>query len=242
MAAKGRIIWDADGERKKGEGTDRGVLYVVKDSKYGDGVAWNGLTQVTLSPDGAEASDLWADNIKYLTLYSAESFGFTIEAFWSPEEFDECDGMAEAAPGVGLGQQSRKTFGFSYRSGITNDTVGEDYGYKIHLIYGAKASPSEVTDQTKSDSPNTDTLSWECSTTPVKVTKIDADGKEYKPVSHIELDSTKINNSKLKAFEDILYGTDAIEADATAGTEAKDAAAGRLPLPDEVIEFFKTAG
>lgn len=237
MAEKtGRIKWDQDGERVKAEGLDRGVLYLLKNGTYPNGVAWNGLSQVTQSPDGADATDLWADNMKYLTLYSVENFGYTIEAFWSPEEFDQCDGMAAPVAGVNLGQQTRKPFGFSYRSLMTNDTEGEDYGYKIHLIYNSKASPSQSTDQTKSDSPNSDTLSWECTTTPVKVNRTDENGKEYKPVSHIELDSTKLDKKKLTAFEDILYGTD---ADETAGTTAT---AGHLPLPGEVIDFFKAAG
>lgn len=239
--ATGRIKWDQDGTRKKGEGVDRGVLYVIENGTYGAGVPWNGLTEIQLSPDGSEASDLWADNMKYLTLYSAESFGYTINAFYSPEEFDQCDGLASPVKGVALGQQTRKPFGFSYRSGITNDTLGEDYGYKIHLIYNSKASPSEQTDQTKSDSPNTDALSWECTTTPVKVDRTDANGKEYKATSHMVIDSTQVDSAKLKAFEDILYGTDATTGDGETGT-ATPATSAKLLTPGEVIDFFKTEG
>lgn len=233
----GRLKWDQDGTRKKGEGVDRGVLFVMNNGKYDAGVAWNGLTEIQLSPDGAEATDLWADNMKYLTLYSAENFGYTINAFYSPVEFDQCDGMAAPVKGVSLGQQSRKSFAFSYRSGITNDTEGEDYGYVIHLIYNSKAKPSETTDSTKSDSPNSDALSWECSTTPVAVNRTDANGKEYKPTAHIKIDSTQVDAAKLKAFEDILYGTDA-----TDGSSAKPATASKLMSPGEVIDFFKAEG
>ena len=236
----GRLKWDQDGTRKKGEGVDRGVLFVMDNGKYNNGVVWNGLTEIQLSPDGAEATDLWADNMKYLTLYSAENFGYTINAFYSPVEFDECDGMAAPVAGVTLGQQSRKSFGFSYRSGITNDSEGEDYGHIIHLIYNSKAKPSETTDSTKSDSPNSDALSWECSTTPVAVNRTDANGKEYKPTAHIKIDSTQVDSAKLKAFEDILYGTDAV--DAVDGASSKPATASKLMSPGEVIDFFKAEG
>lgn len=239
--ATGRLKWDQDGTRKKGEGVDRGVLFILNKGTYSAGVAWNGLTEIQLSPDGAEATDLWADNMKYLTLYSAENFGYTINAFYSPEEFDQCDGMATPVKGVSLGQQTRKSFGFSYRSGITNDTEGEDYGYKIHLIYNSKASPSEQTDSTKSDSPNSDALSWECTTTPVAVNRTDAaTGKEYKPTAHMVLDSTQLDEAKLKAFEDILYGTDATTGEGD--TETTTATASKLLSPGEVIDFFKTEG
>lgn len=237
----GRLKWDQDGTRKKGEGADRGVLFVMDNGKYDNGVVWNGITEIQLSPDGAEATDLWADNMKYLTLYSAENFGYTINAFYSPVEFDQCDGMAAPVAGVTLGQQVRKSFGFSYRSGVTNDTEGEDYGYVIHLIYNSKAKPSEQTDSTKSDSPNSDALSWECSTTPVAVNRTDANGKEYKPTAHIKIDSTQVDPAKLKAFEDILYGTDEVKASGETST-AKPATASKLLSPGEVIDFFKAEG
>lgn len=237
----GRLKWDQDGTRKKGEGADRGVLFVMDNGKYSNGVVWNGITEIQLSPDGAEATDLWADNMKYLTLYSAENFGYTINAFYSPVEFDQCDGMAAPVAGVTLGQQVRKSFGFSYRSGVTNDTEGEDYGYVIHLIYNSKAKPSEQTDSTKSDSPNSDALSWECSTTPVAVNRTDANGKEYKPTAHIKIDSTQVDPAKLKAFEDILYGTDEVKASGETST-AKPATASKLLSPGEVIDFFKAEG
>lgn len=237
----GRLKWDQDGTRKKGEGVDRGVLFVMDNGKYGNGVVWDGLTEIQLSPDGAEATDLWADNMKYLTLYSAENFGYTINAFYSPVEFDQCDGMAAPVAGVTLGQQVRKSFGFSYRSGITNDTEGEDYGYIIHLMYNSKAKPSEQTDSTKSDSPNSDALSWECSTTPVAVNRTDANGKEYKSTAHIKIDSTQVDPAKLKAFEDILYGTDEVKASGETST-AKPATASKLLSPGEVIDFFKAEG
>lgn len=237
----GRLKWDQDGTRKKGEGADRGVLFVLNNGKYDNGVVWNGITEIQLSPDGAEATDLWADNMKYLTLYSAENFGYTINAFYSPVEFDQCDGMAAPVAGVTLGQQVRKSFGFSYRSGVTNDTEGEDYGYVIHLIYNSKAKPSEQTDSTKSDSPNSDALSWECSTTPVAVNRTDANGKEYKPTAHIKIDSTQVDPAKLKAFEDILYGTDEVKASGETST-AKPATASKLLSPGEVIDFFKAEG
>lgn len=238
----GRLKWDQDGTRKKNEGIDRGVLFVMNKGTYNTGVVWDGLTEVQLSPDGAEATDLWADNMKYLTLYSAENFGYTINAFYSPVEFDQCDGEAEGAKGVTLGQQTRRSFGFSYRSGITNDTEGEDYGYIIHLIYNSKAKPSEQTDSTKSDSPNSDALSWECSTTPVAVNRTDpATGKDFKPVSHMKIDSTQVDPAKLKAFEDILYGTDEVKASGETST-AKPATASKLMSPGEVIDFFKTEG
>ena len=210
-------------------GTDRGVVYPQSsDGTYPKGVAWNGLTAVTESPEGAEATDLWADNIKYGTLRSAETYGFTIEAYQSPEEFDACDGSVAAAPGVLIGQQSRVPFGFSYRTLLGNDTASEsDDGYKLHLIYGATASPSERAYTTVNDSPEAATLSWECDTTPVNVTG-------HKPTASIVIDSTKVDPTKLKTLEDMLYGTDAGAEGTPAATEPK------LPLPDEVIAIFAT--
>lgn len=222
-----RTIWDKTGERWYEMGTDRGVVYPQSsDGTYPAGVAWNGLTAVTESPEGAEATDLWADNIKYGTLRSAETFGFTIEAYQSPEEFDQCDGSAAPAPGVLIGQQSRVPFGFCYRTLLGNDTASEsDDGYKLHLIYGATAAPSERAYTTVNDSPEAATLSWECDTTPVNVTG-------HKPTASIVIDSTKVDPGKLKTLEDMLYGTDAGVGGTPAATEPK------LPLPDEVIAIF----
>lgn len=216
------IEWDATGEHLYETGVDRGVLYPYdnENSAYGAGVAWNGLTSVSQNPSGAEASDFWADNIKYLNLRSGEDFGATIEAYTYPDEFAECDGSAEVATGVKIGQQTRKMFGFSYRTLIGNDTDGQDYGYKIHLIYGATAAPSERSYSTVNESPEPMTMSWELNTVPVPVTN-------YKPTAHIEIDSTKCDSTKLATFEQILYGTPA-----SGQTAAVDA---RLPLPAEVI-------
>lgn len=217
-----KLTWDAVGERTYQTGTDRGVLYKMDaEGKYSNGVAWNGLTAVTESPSGAEANPLYADNIKYLNLMSAEDFGATIEAYESPEEFDECDGTAEIAPGVTIGQQKRKIFGFSFRTLIGNDVDGTDYGYKIHLIYGAQASVSERAYASVNESPEAMTLSWELTTTPVNVTG-------FKPTAHLEIDSTKIEAEKLAALEAVLYGS--------------ESEAARLPLPDEIVTLVGTAG
>lgn len=226
-----RIVWDKTGERRYEMGTDHGVVYPQSSTgTYPKGVAWNGLTAVTESPEGAEATDLWADNIKYGTLRSAETFGFTIEAYQSPEEFDQCDGSASPAEGVTIGQQSRVPFGFCYRTLLGNDTASEsDDGYKLHLIWGATASPSERAYTTVNDSPEAAALSWECDTTPVNVTG-------YKPTASMVIDSTKADSTKLKALEDMLYGTDAGEEGEPAATEPK------LPLPDEVIALFAASG
>ena len=217
-----KLTWDKNSERFYETGTDKGVLYPMSSAgTYDKGVAWNGLTAVTESPSGAEATALYADNIKYLNLISAEDFAATIEAYMSPEEFDECDGTAEIAPGVTIGQQKRKMFGLSFRSIIGNDTDGNDHGYKIHIIYGATASPSERAYATVNDSPEAMTLSWELTTTPVAVTG-------HKPTAHLEINSTKVDPEKLAALEAILYGSDSEEA--------------RLPLPDEIVELIGTAG
>lgn len=216
-----KIIWDAVGEHFYETGVDHGVLYPVENNAYPKGIAWNGLVSVTESPSGAEATDLYADNIKYLTLRSAEQFGGTIEAYTYPDEWMQCDGSAEASKGVVVGQQGRKSFGLSYRTNLGNDTDGSDYGYKLHLIYGASASPSERGYQTINDSPEAITFSWEFSTIPVNVTG-------FKPASCLTIDSTKVNKEKLKELEDILYGTDEAEA--------------KLPMPDEVIALFGAAG
>ncbi len=221
-----KVVWDKTGERLYETGVDRGVLYPVgPNGTYPKGVAWNGLTGVTESPSGAEANNIYADNIKYLSLMSAEEFGATIEAYMYPDEFAVCDGSAEIARGVTIGQQVRKAFGLSYRSIAGNDTDGEDHGYKIHLIYGAKASPSEKGYQTVNDSPEAITFSWEVTTTPVEIAAVDPNtGRPFKPTASLTIDSTKVEAEKLKAFEEILYGSE--------GTEA------RLQLPDEVITFF----
>lgn len=211
------LTWDGTGERQYESGTDHGVLYPQgSGATYGTGVAWNGLTGVTLSPSGAEATDLYADNIKYGSMRSAETFGFTIEAYTCPKEFYECDGTVAAADGVYIGQQKRKTFGFSYRSKIGDDT-SDDKGYKLHLIYGATASPSEKAYQTINDSPEAITFSWECETTPASVTG-------HQPTAHIEIDSTAADAGKLAELEKKLYGDTSTEAE--------------LPTPDEVIAIF----
>ena len=218
-----RIVWDKTGERYYETGVKQGVLYPIQsDGKYTKGVAWNGLTAVTESPSGAEATPLYADDIKYLNLISNEEFGCTIEAYTYPDEFAECDGSAALATGVMIGQQKRKIFGLSYRTAFGNDVDGTDYGYKLHLVYGCLAAPSEKAYATINDSPEAITFSWEVTTTPVSVTG-------FKPTSQITIDSTKVKAEKLTALEDILYGKDGEPA---AATEP------RLPLPDEIATLF----
>lgn len=213
-----RLEWDKDGERLYETGVQNCVLYPKANTgAYDKGVAWNGITAVNETPSGAEATALYADNIKYLTLKSVEELGGSIEAYMYPEEWKQCDGSAELAPGVYIHQQSRRSFGLCYRSEIGNDVVGTDYGYKLHLIYGCDASPSERPHSTINDSPDVTTMSWEFTTTPVKVAG-------FKPTSAIEIDSTKVDAEKLKALEDVLYGTESEEA--------------RLPLPDEVATLL----
>lgn len=224
-----KLVWDKTGERLYETGVKQGVVYPQSsEGTYPKGAAWNGLTAVTESPSGAESTALYADDIKYLNLVSNEEFGGTIEAYTYPDEFAPCNGSVEAAPGVNLGQQPRKQFGLCYRTGLGNDTEGYDHGYKLHLVYGALAAPSESAYATVNDSPEAITFSWEFSTTPVSV-------KDYKPVAHLEIDSTKVDKEKLTALEEILYGKDPTTEDAGDGTDA------RLPLPDEVIELLKTA-
>ena len=209
----GRVKWDENGEREYETGVDRGVLYPLVSNAYSKGYAWNGFSSVSESPSGGEATDVYADNMLYLTMMSAEKFGGTIEAYMSPEEFDQCDGTAEVAPGVMIEQQNRKQFGFTYRTLIGNDTDGNEFGYKIHLVWGAKASPSEKSRSTVNDSPEATTLSWEFNTTPTPINAVDpATGKPYKPTSHMFIKSTGVSASKLRAFEDILYGKDATYA------------------------------
>ena len=215
-----KIEWDKTGERLYETGVKNGVLYVQEAGAYPKGVAWNGLTAVTESPSGAEATPLYADDIKYLNLLSAEEFGATIEAYTYPDEFAECDGSASLADGVMIGQQARKTFGLCYRTAIGNDIDGNDHGYKLHIIYGALAAPTEKAYATINDSPEAITFSWEVTTTPVNVTGA-------KPTASITIDSTKATPEKLAALEKILYGDTEVEA--------------RLPLPDEIKQVF-TAG
>lgn len=215
-----KIVWDAVGEHTFETGVRNGVLY-LKDAQgaYNTGVAWNGLTSVSESPEGAEATDLYADDIKYLTLMSAENFKATIEAYTYPPEFEECDGSASIATGVVIGQQSRKPFGLCYRTAIGNDTDGNEHGYKLHIVYGCQASPSEKQYSTINDSPEAITFSWEVNTTPVNV-----NGK--KPTATLIIDSTKADKAKLTALEAILYGSEEQEP--------------RLPLPDEIATLMTT--
>ena len=220
-----KIVWDATGDRLYETGIKNGVLYPQSNGTYPKGVAWNGLTAVTESPSGAEATALYADDMKYLNLYSAEEFGATVEAYTYPEEFGECDGSATIAKGVQIGQQTRKAFGMCYRTVVGNDTDGEAHGYKLHIIYGAMASPSEKAYATINDSPEAITFSWELTTTPVNVT-----GK--KPTASIVIDSTKADPTKLAALEVILYGKD------DTSESQKDGAEPRLPLPDEIAELM----
>lgn len=224
-----KIVWDQTGERLYETGVDRGVLYPISSTgQYTPGVPWNGLTGVTESPSGAEATDLYADNIKYLSMRSAETFGCTIEAYTYPDEFEQCDGSASLATGVSIGQQARKVFGFCYRTLLGNDVDGQDHGYKLHLIYGATASPSERPYATVNDSPEAITFSWEVSTTPVNVSG-------FKPTACVTIDSTKADPECLAALEEILYGKDA-------GAEGTPAAVDpRLPLPDEVKTIMTSA-
>lgn len=216
------LVWDKTGEHFYETGVDRGVLYVQESGAYPTGVAWNGLISVSESPSGAEANAVYADNIKYLSLMSAEEFGATIEAYTYPDEFMECDGSATLVEGVTVGQQSRKTFGMCYRTKLGNDVDLDEHGYKIHIIYGATASPSEKGYQTISDSPEAITFSWEVSTVPVNVTGM-------KPTASLVIDSTKADPTKLQQLEKILYGGD-------------DGDGPRLPLPDEIKTLMTAAG
>ena len=214
-----KLVWDESGKRLYETGVKMGVLYVQDESgNYPKGVAWNGLTAVNESPSGAEATPLYADDIKYLELRSAEEFGATIEAYTYPDEFEACDGSAEIAVGVKVGQQARKAFGLCYRTIVGNDVQGNDFGYKLHLIYGATAAPSEKAYATVNDSPEAVTFSWEVTCTPVEV-------PGFKASASIVIDSTKVNEEKLAALEAKLYGDTSTEA--------------MLPLPAEIVEMFK---
>lgn len=214
-----KIVWDESGKRIYETGVRKGVLY-LQDAQgaYTKGVAWNGLTAVTESPSGAEPTALYADDIKYLELFSAEEFGATIEAYTYPAEFEKCDGSASLGTGVTIGQQDRATFGLCYRTVLGNDVKGSEFGYKLHLIYGAKAKPSEKGYQTINDSPEAITFSWEISTTPVNVAG-------FKPTACVTIDSTKIDPEKLTQIETLLYGDTSAEA--------------KLPLPDEIAGILK---
>lgn len=212
-----KLVWDNAGERLYETGVKQGVLYLQEAGVYNKGVVWNGLTGVTESPSGAEATALYADDIKYINLMSVEEFGATIEAYTYPDEFAECDGSATLVEGVMIGQQARKVFGLSYVTTVGNDTDGQAHGYKLHLIYGATASPSEKAYATINDSPEAITFSWEVKTTPVNVTG-------HKPTASVVIDSTKADKAKLAALEAILYGSEEAEA--------------RLPLPDEIAQIF----
>lgn len=221
-----RIQWDQTGERRYETGVDHGVLY-ERDvaGEYSTGVPWNGLTTVTESPSGAESNPQYADNIKYLDLRSAEQFGGTIEAFTYPPEFEKYDGNAQPVAGLSVGQQSRKAFGFSYRTKVGNDVEGNDFGYKIHLIYGATAAPSEKAHATINDSPEAINFSWEISTNPVSVGTIG--GVEYAPTSTITIDSSKFTPEQMQTLEDQLYGTNSDDPS--------------MPLPADVIAMFSGA-
>lgn len=213
-----KLIWDKTGERTYETGIKKGVLYVQAAGAYPTGVAWNGLTAVTESPSGAESTPIYADDIKYLNLVSAEEFGATIEAYTYPDAFAECDGSAELAVGVRIGQQTRKTFGLAYQTTIGNDTEGEAHGYKLHIIYGAQAAPSEKAYASINDSPEAITFSWELTTTPEVVAG-------HKPTASIVIDSTKVDATKLAALETILFG-------------GEGAVTARLPLPSEIATLF----
>ena len=215
-----KIVWDAAGDKRYERGVSKGVLFPTKnDGSYNIGVAWNGLTNVNESPDGGEATDMWADNIKYGTLRSVENHKGSIEAYTYPDEFAECDGNAEPVPGLRLGQQTRKPFGCSYRTEIGSDSNPE-LGYKIHLVYGATASPSEKTHETVNDSSDISPISWDYETVPVAV-------EGYKPVAHLEIDSTKVDPTNLAKLEAKLYGSETTDP--------------QLPMPAEVISMLTTA-
>ena len=214
-----KLVWDEVGKRTYETGVDKGVLYVQNDEgAYGKGVAWNGLTAVNESPSGAEPTALYADNTKYLELTSKEEYGATIEAYTYPDEFEACDGSAELGDGVVIGQQSRKVFGLCYRTVKGNDVKNNDYGYKIHLVYGCKAKPAQKNYQTINDSPEAITFSWEVSTTPVEV-------EGFKPTATVTIDSTKVTAEKLKSIEEALYGTESVEP--------------KLLLPSEIVAIVK---
>lgn len=216
-----KLVWDQSGKRLYETGVDHGVLYPIQTGGvYSKGVAWNGLTAVTESPSGADVNDIYADNMKYLGLVGAEKFGATVEAYTYPDEFAECDGSVELVKGATIGQQNRKVFGMVYRTVIGNDVNGNEHGYKLHLIYGATAAPSEKAYNTINEDPEAITFSWELSTTPVNVTG-------HKPTASLTIDSTKADPTKLAELEKILFGD----------TETEP----RLPLPDEIAQLLNVA-
>ena len=216
-----KLVWDQSGKRLYETGVDHGVLYPIQTGGvYSKGVAWNGLTAVTESPSGADVNDIYADNMKYLGLVGAEKFGATVEAYTYPDEFAECDGSVELVKGATIGQQNRKVFGIVYRTVIGNDVDGNEHGYKLHLIYGATAAPSEKAYNTINEDPEAITFSWELSTTPVNVTG-------HKPTASLTIDSTKADPTKLAELEKILFGD----------TETEP----RLPLPDEIAQLLNVA-
>lgn len=221
MATSKALVWDETGKRFYETGVKNCALYVQDSSgAYPKGVAWNGITAITESPSGAEATPIYADDMKYLNLFSTEEFGATVEAYTYPDEFAECDGSAELTAGVMIGQQARKAFGLVYKTTLGNDVSGNDLGYKLHIIYGAKAAPSEKAYATINDSPEAITFSWELSTTPVEI-------KGHKPTASITIDSTKVDAEKLKTLEGILFGSESADA--------------RLPLPDEILSTIAPA-
>lgn len=221
-----KLVWDKTGDRLYETGVKNGVLYPQgTGGTYPKGVAWNGLSTVTESPSGAEASAVYADDMKYLNLYSTEEFAATIEAYTYPDEFSECDGSATIATGVTIGQQTRKAFGLCYRTTLGNDVAANNYGYKLHLIYGAMAAPSEKAYATINDSPEAITFSWELSTTPVSV-------KGFQPTASLVVDSTKVKPEKIAKLEEVLYGKDPTNDSSSDGVDP------RLPLPDEVVTII----
>ena len=214
-----KLVFNNVGERLFETGVKNGVLYVMgEDGAYENGVVWNGLTAVTESPSGAETTPLYADDVKYVVIYAAEEFGATVEAYTYPEEFEQCDGSASISEGITIGQQTRKSFGMCYKTSVGNDVQGQDFGYKIHIIYGAKAAPSEKSYSTINDSPEAVTFSWELSTVPVPV-------EGFNPTATMVIDSTRVPSEKMKLIEDKLYGTEAEEA--------------TLPLPNELLALLK---
>lgn len=221
-----KLQWDKVGERFYETGVDRGVLFPMDKGTYPKGVAWSGLTAINENPSGGEANPFYADNIKYLNIMAAEDFGFNIEAYTYPDEWEACDGSIELAPGVTAGQQTRKVFGLAYRTLIGNDTEGQDHGYKLHLVYGAQASPSQRNHGTVNESPEPTAMSWDATTTPVEI-------PGSKPAAHLVINSTKTTPEKLAALEEILYGKDATTEGANDGVVA------RLPMPAEVIKLLQ---
>lgn len=217
------LVWDQDGERYYETGVDRGVLFPLGSSGYEAGVAWNGLSSVEENPSGGDANATWADNIKYLNLTSAEDYGFTITAYTYPDEWPACDGSASPTPGMFIGQQTRKKFGFSWRTKIGNDTDGADHGYRIHFAYNCSAAPTSRSHQTINESPEATEMSWEVTTTPTPV-------PNYKPTAHCYVDSTKVDATKLATLETMLYGT--------AGTGSTDGTAPALPTPAQIISIL----